>query len=105
MPQEFSQKFPDTMDDFEDVLAYLKPGPDEHVVASFPVIFPESVEIRWDEQNRFLNDPVEDKAIRGLVFAVVPGAVDAQEAMKAFLAAIRRSDDDVSTPPNPASPA
>jgi hypothetical protein len=84
MPQDFSQAFPDTMGDFEDVLAYLKPGPDEHVVASFPVIFPDDTEMRWDEQKRFLNDLVADKAIRGLIFAVVPGAADASEAIKTF---------------------
>jgi hypothetical protein len=78
MSQEFSEAFPDTMGDFEDVLAYLKPGPDEHVVASFPVIFPD------DTTPRLASYPNQGQ-IRGIIFAIVPGAKDHAEAMRTFL--------------------
>lgn len=80
MPQEFSQRFPDTMGDFQAVVDYLAPGPDEHVVASFPVFDADPS----PNNPNFYPGPYTGKT-RGIVFAIVPGAKDHAEALRTFL--------------------
>jgi hypothetical protein len=55
------------------------------VITTFPVFFPDDTEMRYDENQRCLNDPNEEGAMHGIVFAVVPGEGSASERMCRFL--------------------